>query len=100
MTAHASTGPFVMRIDRRWPMSVALALLGLPLTAAAAPAPEPPAEAQASYQVVQPQGLSSRMLADQPSAVRSLDPVIFIELSPVTTAEPAVRLPEDQQDEE
>jgi hypothetical protein len=75
-------------------------LLTLAPALQAAEAPEPPVEAQATYQVIQPQGLPSRLLIGQPSAVRSLDPAIFIELSPVTASEPAVRLLEDQRDDD
>lgn len=64
---------------------------------AAEPAPEPPATAQAAYQVEHPEGLRARLLRDEASPVRSHDPAIFTELSPVTASDPAVRLPEDQQ---
>jgi hypothetical protein len=66
----------------------------------AEPPPEPPAPAQAAHQVVHPEGLRSRLGGDEVSSVRSLDPAIFTELSPVTASEPAVRLPEDQQEPE
>lgn len=64
----------------------------------AAPAPEPAPEAQAAHQVTQPEGLRARLLGDEASPVRRLDAAIFTELLPVTASEPAVRLPEDQQE--
>lgn len=69
-------------------------------TAAAMEAPEPPVESQAAQRVGESERLVDRLLGERVSPVRSLDPAIFIELSPVTATEPAVRLPEDQQDAE
>lgn len=75
-----------------------VALAALPVLAAEAP--ESPLPAQATYQVLNPQGLAARLQMDQASPVRDQDPAIFTELSPVTASEPAVRLPEDQRDDE
>ncbi|MEQ8859803.1 MAG: hypothetical protein RIC56_14260 [Pseudomonadales bacterium] len=66
----------------------------------AAEAPLPPVEAQASFQVIHPDGLAARLLGDQPSPVRELDPAIFTDLSPVTASDPALQVPEDQQDDD
>jgi hypothetical protein len=76
------------------------ALLLVPLTAPADPVPEPPLDAQAAHQVPQEAGLRQRLLGDDGLTVRLLDPAIFLEVSPVTATEPAVRLPDDQQDHE
>lgn len=72
------------------------ALLWAAGAAADSPAP-PPDVAQAAAQAAI-QGLVAELGRGQPSAVRQLDPAIFIELTPVTAAEPAVRLPEHQQE--
>lgn len=64
--------------------------------ASAEPPPVPPPAAEATYQVAQPEGLRGRLLRDVPSPVRSLDPAVFTEISPVTASDPAVRLPPDQ----
>jgi hypothetical protein len=64
-----------------------------------APPPEPPAGAQAAQQVVNPEGLRARLLRDE-APVRSLDPAIFTDLSPVSASDPALRLPPDQQEAE
>ncbi|MFU8814079.1 MAG: hypothetical protein ACNA7W_01960 [Pseudomonadales bacterium] len=79
-----------------------VALLALMLAPAGALAQPPLAtpQSQAAHQVTWPEGLRARLLRDEPSAVRSLDPAIFTEISPVTASEPAVRLPPDQQDED
>ncbi len=60
----------------------------------------PPVDAEAAQQVAEPARLVERLLGDEPSPVRTLDPAIFIELTPVTASEPAVRLPEDQRETE
>jgi hypothetical protein len=44
------------------------------------------------------EGLRQRLLGDDGLAVRRLDPAIFLEVSPVTATEPAIRLPDDQRD--
>jgi hypothetical protein len=62
----------------------------LSLAAASAVAePPPPAEMQAAHQVRGDSGERDWLL----------DPAVFIDLSPVTAAEPALRLPEDQRDD-
>jgi len=80
-----------------WPLLLAAVLSG---AAVAMEAPEPPVESQAAQRVGESGRLVDRLLGDRVSPVRSLDPAIFIELSPVTATEPAVRLPENQQDAE
>lgn len=65
----------------------------------AAEAP-PPVDAEAAQQVAEPARLVERLLGDEPSPVRALDAAIFIELTPVTASEPAVRLPGDQRETE
>ncbi len=102
MMARVGTGRCAMSTERRhlrlWrSLASGAALVVLPVLAAEAP--EPPAPAQASYQVLQPEGLAARLLGERASPVRELDPAIFTELSPVTASEPALRLPEDQQDD-
>lgn len=95
----AGTGRCAMRTDRLRTLALAVALGLAPVIVAPAygePVPEPPPEAQAAHQVTRADGLAARLLADQPSPVRSLDPAIFTELSPVTASEPPVRLPDDQ----
>lgn len=98
----ASTGRSAMICERRQAvlgMLVGWALLAPSgLAAAAERPPEPPPAAQAAHQVVYPDGLRARLLRDEASSVRTLDPAIFTELSPVTAAEPAVRLPDDQRE--
>lgn len=97
------TGRSAMRTERAQPTVFALALAlalapACPGAMAAEPVPEPPPAAQAAQQVVDPQGLRARLLPDEISPVRSLAPAIFTELSPVTTSDPAVRLPRDQRE--
>lgn len=82
---------------RAWLLALA-AVISAP--AGAMEAPEPPVESQAAQRVGESERLVDRLLGERVSPVRSLDPAIFIELSPVTATEPAVRLPEDQQDAE
>lgn len=99
-TAHACTGRFAMLTDLRRRVGRAgwlVLLMGVGATAAE-PVPPPPPAAQAAHQVADPGGLRGRLLRDEPSPVRSLDPAVFTELSPVTTSDPAVRLPEDQRE--
>jgi hypothetical protein len=88
-----------------WSFRSAVLAAGLLMIAAApvsraAESPPPPVDAEAAQQVAEPARLVERLLGDEPSPVRALDPAIFIELLPVTASEPAVRLPEDQQDTE
>lgn len=85
----------------RWTAALAAGLL-LALGGAAGRAAEspPPVDAEAAQQVVEPARLVERLLGDRPSPVRTLDPAIFIELTPVTASDPAIRLPEDQRDSE
>lgn len=98
MRAGTSRSPTTTEWQRRW-RGLTLSLLLLPALATAGdPAPEPPLEVQAAHQVEQQSGLRPRLLGDAPSAVRSLDPAIFTALSPVSASEPALRLPDDQQD--
>ena len=78
-------------------MAAILVLTPFGIAPGAAEPPEPPTSAQAAHQVDNPEGLRSRLLRDEASPVRSLDPAIFIELSPVTASDPAVRLPRDQE---
>jgi hypothetical protein len=98
--ARVCTGRCAMSTDRRRSGARWLTLLVGALLSAAAPAAEspqaPPATAQAGHQVTQPDGLHGRLLRDEPSPVRRLDPAVFTEISPVTASDPAVRLPEDQ----
>jgi hypothetical protein len=87
-----------MRIDPRLArlfLSTAAVLLTPPGQAVEAPSDT----AQAAHQVAGEEGLRARMLRDEPSPVRELDPAIFTPLSPVTASDPALRLPEDQQDD-
>jgi hypothetical protein len=65
------------------------ALLFLALPGPAVAQPPPPAEMQAAHQVQRDAG----------EREGRLDTAVFIDLSPVTAAEPAVRLPDDQRDE-
>jgi hypothetical protein len=76
----------------------ALAAEAAPSPALPGPAASPPAAAQAAHQPVPGEGLRSRLLGDEPSAVRALDPAVFLEISPVAASEPALRLPEDQRE--
>ena len=78
---------------RRW-LTWSAALLAA--VASADPPPPPPASAEAAHLVVQPEGLRGRLMRDEPSPVRGLDPAVFTEISPVTASDPAVRLPADQ----
>jgi hypothetical protein len=83
----------------RWLCLLAMA----PLTALAEPPPLPPPAAQAAVQAGQAgpvETLRARLLRHEPSGVRSLDPAIFEEISPVAATEPALRLPDDQRDEQ
>lgn len=93
------TGLCAMRIEpklaRRFLCTAAALLAALPGHAAEAPADA----AQAAHQVAGEEGLRARMLRDEPSPVRELDPAIFTALSPVTASDPALRLPEDQEDD-
>lgn len=99
MTAHACTGRCDMSIEARVRGRLAAALMMVLCTTAGAaePAP-PPGAAQAAQHVIDPDGLRARLLRDEPSPVRGLDPAIFTELLPVSASEPAVRLPEDQRE--
>lgn len=82
----------------RW--LLATLLLALPGAAAAAPAPEPPDDAQAAHQVVSGGSLRERLLGADGLPVRDLDTAIFLDVAPVSAAEPAVRLPDDQRDDD
>ncbi len=103
-TVHVSTGRFAMSAERRIPAAAGLlawllAAAALASDGASAPPPPPPPTAvEAAHQVVDGGDLWSRLLPDEPSPVRTLDPAIFTELSPVTASDPAVRLPDDQRD--
>ncbi len=92
------TGRSAMRTEGVWPVFALALALACPGAVAAEPAPEPPPAAQAAQQVADPQGLRARLLPNEISPVRRLDPAIFTELSPVTTSDPAVRLPRDQRE--
>ena len=95
------TGRYAMSIEQLVKQLRLVVLLMLaPLCALAEPPPVASPESQAAHQAAWPEGLRARLSRDQPSAVRSLDPAIFTEISPVTASEPAVRLPPDQQDED
>ena len=100
--ALACTGRFATSLDRLLRGTALAAMLGAAVTAAGAeppPAPPlPPLPAQAAHQVAEDEGLWSRLLPDEPSPARRLDPAIFTDLLPVSASEPAVRLPEDQQE--
>lgn len=97
-TARACTGRCAMSTEPRRSAARWLALLmgAHGAVALAAEPPVPPASAQAAYQVTQPDGLHGRLLRDEPSPVRRLDPAVFTEILPVTASDPALRLPEDQ----
>lgn len=82
---------------RRTLLAILLTLLAGPAPGSDTP-PAPPGAAQAAQHVIQPASLRARLLRDEPSPVRGLDPAIFSELSPVTASDPALRLPEDQRD--
>jgi hypothetical protein len=97
----AFTGRYAMNVDTlaRW---FCLALL-TPAGGRAEPPPLPPPAAQAAFQMApagQVEGLRARLLRQEPSPVRSLDPAIFVEISPLAATEPAIRLPDDQRDQE
>lgn len=81
-----------------WLLVLLPALLAGPVAVAAEPSSQPPLPAQAAHQVAEAEGLWSRLLRDEQSPVRRLDPAIFTELSPVTASDPAVRLPADQRE--
>lgn len=83
---------------RCWRVAIAW-LLALPAAAAEAP-PEPPDDAQAAHQVVPGGGLRARLLGADGLPIRDLDTAIFLDVAPVTAAEPAVRLPDDQRDDD
>ena len=87
-------------IPRFCVVALAAGLLLGALALPAAAAEPPPVDAEAAQQVAEPARLVERLLGDEPSPVRTLDPAIFIELTPVTASEPAVLLPEDQRDGE
>ena len=95
MTGPVSTGRFAMltsglprAVARRVTRGLGL-LVCLALAAPAVGQPPPPAEMEAAHQVQRDTGERDW----------KLDPAVFIELSPVTAAEPAVRLPDDQRDD-
>lgn len=77
-----------MNTDHRAaPFRAALLLALWPVGAVLADPPPPSPAAEAAHQVV-------REHAGSPV----LDPAIFVEISPVTVSEPAIRLPPDQQE--
>lgn len=98
-TAFDCSGRCAMTIER----AAALVVTSLALAASVAvadPLPEPPLDAQAAHQVLLEAGLRQRLLGDDGLPVRRLDPAIFLDVSPVTATEPALRLPEDQREAE
>lgn len=97
-TVHACTGHSAMNAERRIRTAAGVLAWVLAAAAVAAEPPPPPAPAQAAHQVVAGGDLWSRLLPDEASPVRRLDPAIFTELSPVTASDPAVRLPDDQRE--
>lgn len=89
MTAPVSTGRCAMRTSLfRSSIGAGLALL-LALPGPAVAIPPPPDEMQAAHQVRGAAGERDWQL----------DPAVFTDLSPVTAAEPALRLPADQRDD-
>jgi hypothetical protein len=95
--ARKPSGRCVMTTDRGAWLLVP-ALLAAASVLCADPLPPPPQDVQAAHQVVLEEGLRQRLLGDDGLAVRRLDPAIFLEVSPVTATEPAIRLPDDQRD--
>jgi hypothetical protein len=95
--AHKPSGRFAMTTDRGVWLLAPWLLAAAPVLCAD-PLPPPPQDAQAAHQILLDEGLRQRLLGDDGLTVRRLDPAIFLEVSPVTATEPAIRLPNDQQD--